>query len=242
MPFSRVFSHRLGALGALGACAALLVSLSGCQIRDSPGNAVRGKQLFVQKCGSCHTMRRANTQGKAGPNLDAAFARDRVDGFHSDTIRGLVREWIAHPNRQGVMPAKLFEGADALDVATYVALVAAHKGKDTGDLATAVQTVASKPAVEKAGTLEIDADPTGQLRFLAPSATATAGSVTLKSINKSAVGHDISVKGAGVDAHGKVVQNGGISTVSVNLQPGTYTFYCSVPGHYPPMGGKLTVK
>jgi len=241
MPFLRVLSHRLGAFGALGAAAALLVALSGCQVRDSPGNAVRGKQLFVAKCGACHTMRRAGTQGTVGPNLDAAFARDRVDGFHSDTIRGLVDEWIAHPNRQGVMPAKLYKGADAKDVATYVALVAAHKGKDTGDLATAIQVV-SKPAVEQSGKLEIDADPSGQLRFTAPSASGTAGQVTIRSINKSAVGHDISLKGAGVNVHGKVVSNGGISTVTANLKPGKYTFYCSVPGHYPPMGGTLTVK
>jgi len=237
---SRV-SHRFGALGALSAGAALIVALSGCQVKDRPGNAVRGKQLFVAKCGACHTMRRAGTQGTVGPNLDAAFARDRVDGFHSDTIRGLVKEWIAHPNRAGVMPGKLYEGEDAKDVATYVALVAAHKGKDTGDLATAIQTV-SKPATEKAGKLEIDADPSGQLRFTAPSATGTAGQVTINSVNKSAVGHDISLKGPGVDVHGKVVLGGGTSTVTANLQPGTYVFYCSVPGHYPPMGGKLVVK
>ena len=237
----RVF-HRSSALAALGACGALLVSLTGCQVKDSPGNAVRGKQLFVAKCGACHTLRRAGTQGTVGPNLDAAFARDRVDGFHSDTIRGLVREWILHPNRQGQMPGKIYQGGDAKDVATYVAMVAAKKGKDTGDLASAVQTQSQKPATEKNGTIEIDADPSGQLRFLAPSATGTAGQVTLRSLNKSAVGHDISVKGAGVDQHGKVVSNGGVSTVTVNLKPGTYTFYCSVPGHYPPMGGKLTIK
>jgi mono/diheme cytochrome c family protein len=234
--------HRLSTLGALGACAGLLVALGGCQVRDSPGNAVRGKQLFVAKCGACHTLRRAGTQGKVGPNLDAAFARDRVDGFHSDTIRGLVREWILHPNRVGVMPGKLYTGADAKDVATYVALVAAHKGKDTGDLATAVQTANQKPATEKNGTIQIDADPSGQLRFLAPSASGTAGQVTLRSVNKSAVGHDISIMGNGVNAHGKVVSNGGVSTVTANLKPGTYTFFCSVPGHYPPMGGKLTIK
>jgi mono/diheme cytochrome c family protein len=238
--FPRVF-HRFSALAALGACAALLVALSGCQVKDTPGNAVRGKQLFVAKCGACHVLRRAGTQGRVGPSLDAAFARDRVDGFHSDTIRGLVREWILHPNRAGVMPGKLYEGGDAKDVATYVALVAAKSGKDTGDLGNAIQTV-SKPAVEKSGTLEIDADPSGQLRFTAPSATGTAGPVTLRSVNKSAVGHDISIKGAGLDSHGKVVSNGGVSTVTATLKPGSYIFYCSVPGHYPPMGGKLTVK
>jgi mono/diheme cytochrome c family protein len=242
MSVGKLIANR--SLGAFGAAAVLAVAFSGCQVKDSPGNAVAGKQLFVAKCGSCHTLRRAGplAAGKIGPNLDAAFARDRVDGFHGDTIRGLVREWILHPNRLGVMPAKIVTGNDAKDVATYVALVAGEPGKDTGDLANAVQTGGGKPAVEKNGTLEIDADPTGQLRFLAPSASATAGQVTLRSVNKSGTGHDISIKGPGVNAHGKVVSNGGVSTVSANLKPGTYTFYCSVPGHYPPMGGKLTVK
>ena len=36
---------------------------------------------------------------------------------------------------------------------------------------------------------------------------------------------------------------GGTSKVSVNLKPGTYTFYCSVPGHEAGgMKGTLTVK
>src|SRR4051794_20517155 len=209
MPRGKRIGRRHGSIGMFGACAVLLVVLSGCQVKDSPGNAVRGKQLFVAKCGSCHTLSHASTQGRVGPDLDAAFARDRVDGFHDDTIRGLVREWILHPNRLGVMPGKLYTGADAKDVATYVALVAAVPGKDTGDLATAVPSANQKPAAEKNGTLEIDADPSGQLRFLASTATATAGQVTLRSVNKSAVGHDISVKGAGVDQHGKVVSNGG---------------------------------
>jgi uncharacterized cupredoxin-like copper-binding protein len=39
------------------------------------------------------------------------------------------------------------------------------------------------------------------------------------------------------------VQNGGVSTVNVKLAPGTYTFYCSVPGHRQAgMQGTLTVK
>jgi mono/diheme cytochrome c family protein len=241
MSLGRVHNRR-GALAAFAAAAVLLVALAGCDVKDSPGNAVRGKQLFVAKCGSCHTLRRASAQGTVGPNLDAAFARDRVDGFHSDTFRGLVRAWIQHPNRDGVMPANIFKGEDAKDVATYVALVAGEPGKDTGDLATAVQSANQKPAAEKNGTLEIDADPSGQLRFLASSATAKAGKVTLRSLNKSSVGHDISIKGPGVTSDGKVVSNGGVSSVTVDLKPGKYTFFCSVPGHYPPMGGTLTVK
>ena len=61
--------------------------------------------------------------------------------------------------------------------------------------------------------------------------------------NKSSVPHDIAVRGAGVSQVGAVVQNGGTSTVTATLKPGTYTFYCSVDGHEAAgMKGTLTVK
>jgi plastocyanin len=61
--------------------------------------------------------------------------------------------------------------------------------------------------------------------------------------NASSVPHDIAIRGSGVSQVGKVVQNGGTSTVSETLKPGTYTFYCSVDGHEAAgMKGTLTVK
>jgi uncharacterized cupredoxin-like copper-binding protein len=67
--------------------------------------------------------------------------------------------------------------------------------------------------------------------------------VTVKSLNKSSVDHDISIEGNGVDENGEVVKDGGTSEVQVDLKPGEYTFYCSVPGHREGgMEGKLTVK
>ncbi len=223
--------------------AVLLLVLGGCSVKHPTADLVKGKQLFVQKCGSCHTLNRAATTGAVGPNLDDAFRQDRADGVKSTSIQGLVSYWIEYPSRQGVMPAKLFSGQDAQNVAAYVAHVAAVPGKDAGALATAVQTVAQKPAAEKNGTLEIDADPSGQLKFLASSASAKPGKVTLRMDNKSSVPHDIAIKGAGVSQTGKVVSNGGVSSVTTSLKPGTYTFYCSVDGHEAAgMKGTLTVK
>jgi len=34
------------------------------------GSAVDGKQVFVNSCGSCHTLAAAGTSGQLGPNLD----------------------------------------------------------------------------------------------------------------------------------------------------------------------------
>ncbi len=239
-----MLAHRTPGLlrGALVA-AALAVALPGCQVKDSGGDAANGKKLFVAKCGSCHVMQRAGTTGVIGPNLDDAFAQDRADGFHSDTLRGVVQHQIVYPNRNGVMPGKLYTGQNALDVATYVGQAAAKPGQDTGAVANAVPTLNKKPAVAKNGQLEIDADPTGQLAFLASKAQASAGSVTLRMQNKSSTPHNISIKGSGVSPMvGKTVQGGGFSTVTVSLKPGTYTFYCDVPGHFQGMHGPVVVK
>jgi plastocyanin len=221
----------------------LLVALGGCTVKHPTSDLVKGKQLFVQKCGACHTLSHATTTGSVGPNLDDAFRQDRADGVKSTSIQGLVDYWIQYPSIGGVMPARLFSGQDAQNVAAYVAHVAAVPGQDVGALGTAVQSVAQKPATEKNGTVQIDADPTGQLKFLASSASANSGKVTLRMANKSSVPHDIAIKGGSVNEVGQVVSNGGVSTVSASLKPGTYTFFCSVDGHEAAgMKGTLTVK
>ncbi len=139
------------------------------------------------------------------------------------------------------MPAKLVTGEDAVDVAAYVATSVARPGKDSGLLATAVKRAGGgKPAVEKNGTIEVDADPTGQLAYVTNRGQAKAGKFTVESRNKSGIGHDIAIDGKG---KGEVVKNGGVSRFQADFRPGTYTFYCSVPGHRQAgMVGKLTVK
>jgi len=221
----------------------LLVALGGCAIKHPTANLVQGKQLFVAKCAACHTLSHAAASGVVGPNLDDAFRQDRADGLKSSAIQGLVDYWIRYPDTEGVMPAMLYKGQQAQDVAAYVGLVAARPGQDSGALATAVANVKQKPAVEKAGVVEIDADPTGQLKFLASSASATAGKVELRMHNMSSTPHDIAITGGGVSQIGQIVSNGGVSMVSASLKPGKYTFYCSVPGHRAAgMVGTLTVK
>jgi len=227
----------------LSAGAAALAALGGCTTKDSNDNLVAGKQLFVKKCGSCHVLARAGTKGTVGPDLDAALMRAVNDGFGESAIRSLVRSQIEiprDPKYGGVMPANLVRGQDARDVAAYVASVVAQPGKDTGLLATAVQTQQSaKPAVEKGGKLEIPADPNGQLAYTFKSATGTPGSITIEMPNKSGVDHNIAIEGKGA---GKVVTQG-VSTFTADYQPGTYTFFCEVPGHREGgMVGKLVVK
>jgi mono/diheme cytochrome c family protein len=232
----------LRAAGIAAATVATAVVLSACSASSSDNaNLVAGKQLFVQKCGACHTLDRAGTKGTTGPNLDQAFQQSLRDGLERNGIRSAVHKQILFPRQGSVMPAKLVTGAKAEDVAAYVASVVAKSGKDTGLLATAVKQAGSgKPAVAKAGTLEVDTDPTGQLAYVTAQASASPGRLTIKSQNKSGTPHDIVIDGKGT---GKVVSGGGVSQFTATFARGTYTFYCSVPGHRQAgMLGKLIVK
>jgi plastocyanin len=253
---SRLGSRATLRLAPWAALLAAMAAVSGCQLTSGGDNVVNGKKLFIGQgqCGSCHTLARAGTKGTQGPDLDQAFQRAIKDGEKRSTIRGIVHQQILHPNKNPQvdpqtekvvtsMPAKLLTGQDAYDVAAYGAEAAAKPGKDSGLLATVGGGGAKGTAVEKNGVLAIPANPTGQLLYVYKDATAKAGKVKIESQNKSAVDHDISIEGNGVNQKGNVVKNGATSEVDVDLKPGSYTFYCSVPGHREAgMQGKLTVK
>jgi plastocyanin len=93
-------------------------------------------------------------------------------------------------------------------------------------------------------TLLLSADPTGQLRFDKNTLAAPAGTVRITLKNPAPVPHNISIEGpGGLKKEGPTVQKGGASEVEAPLKPGTYTYYCSVPGHREAgMEGTLTVK
>lgn len=102
---------------------ALLVAVSGCG--TTTADTARGRSLFVQKCGVCHTLAQAGTTAEVGPNLDDAFAAAREVGEDSDTIEGIVRAQVEFPrpnngNPAVSMPRDVVTGKDLDDVAAYV--------------------------------------------------------------------------------------------------------------------------
>jgi mono/diheme cytochrome c family protein len=115
------------------AATAAVVALSGCNLGPKP-DLDNGQALFTQKCGSCHTLTGAGTNGTVGPNLDYAFKQARASGMDADTIKGVVSYQIelarpATPEQVDVyMPKDLVTGEDAEDVAAYVASVAGVPG------------------------------------------------------------------------------------------------------------------
>lgn len=118
-------------LFALAALAAVAVAASGCGTSTADVN--RGRILFVQKCGVCHTLAQAGTTAQIGPNLDDAFAAARSAGEGGDTVEGIVKAQVEFPrpsndNPAVSMPADVVTGQDLDDVAAYVGRYAGVPG------------------------------------------------------------------------------------------------------------------
>jgi cytochrome c2 len=116
------------------ALAVFTLASAGCSsgtggLVDAGADKAHGKQLFTEKCAACHTLAEAKATGKIGPNLDAAFASDRAQGFEDSTFAQVVADQIKFPGdyeaeKGPTMPKNLVEGEDVDDVAAYVAYVA----------------------------------------------------------------------------------------------------------------------
>jgi mono/diheme cytochrome c family protein len=77
----------------------------------------RGRDVFAERCATCHTLAAANAVGKVGPNLDQLRPPKALvlDAIQKGRARG-----------QGQMPANLVDGEQAQEVANFVAKVAGH--------------------------------------------------------------------------------------------------------------------
>jgi uncharacterized cupredoxin-like copper-binding protein len=94
------------------------------------------------------------------------------------------------------------------------------------------------------GTVSVSADPGGELAFEESSLEAPAGSATFNFDNPADITHDFCIEGSGGQDFGCTDQIAASSSqLTANLEPGNYTFYCSVDGHREAgMEGELTVK
>ena len=89
----------------------------------------RGRELFGQHCGLCHTLAAANAVGKVGPNLDVIQPTEQL------VLHTIMNGCLQNPPSgsqeaclgEGTMPADVVQGVDATDVAQFVAKVAGNE-------------------------------------------------------------------------------------------------------------------
>jgi plastocyanin len=124
-------------------------------------------------------------------------------------------------------------------------------GSSSNDNSTSVASAPTNTAATGGGaaggggsTVDISTPSGSDLAFDQKTASAKAGNVTIDFDNKQPLQHNVAV----ADSSGKVLGqtdlvSSGTANATVSLQPGTYTFYCTVPGHRDAgMEGTLTVK
>jgi len=143
----------------------------------------------------------------------------------------------------------------ALVALAALGLAACGGGSSNNDTTAAATPTNTAPAGGAAGgggggggggasTVNISTPSGSSLAYDEKSVSASSGNVTIDFDNKQALQHDVTV----ADSSGKVLGatdlvSSGTASTTVNLQPGSYTFYCSVPGHREAgMQGTLTVK
>ncbi len=143
----------------------------------------------------------------------------------------------------------------ALLVLALAAIALVACGSSSSSSSTESESTSEAPAKEETseggkeaagggGTISIEANPEGSLEFEESSVSAKAGKDTLEFTNESPVPHDVKIEdSSGEEVGGVEIVSEGTESASVELKPGTYTFFCSVPGHRQAgMEGTLTVK
>jgi uncharacterized cupredoxin-like copper-binding protein len=107
---------------------------------------------------------------------------------------------------------------------------------------TSTSSTTSEAAGGGGSKLTVTADPGGALKWEQTDLKTKAGTVTITMDNPSSVPHAVEVEGNGVEEETKTLTDGKAS-LTVDLKPGKYEFYCPVDGHKEAgMEGTLTVQ
>lgn len=92
------------------------------------------------------------------------------------------------------------------------------------------------------GTIQLAADP-AQIAFDTTSLSSKPGKVTIEFDNPSAIEHDVAIEKGDQELAKSAIVTEGKTSVTAELEPGDYTFLCTVPGHAEAgMEGTLTVR
>lgn len=88
-------------------------------------NEQKGRELFEHSCGVCHTLAATKSVGEIGPNLDTRVGADiSTPAGRKALVLNAIEEGRARG--LGQMPALLYQGKEARDIAEFVAAVAGH--------------------------------------------------------------------------------------------------------------------
>lgn len=141
----------------------------------------------------------------------------------------------------------------ALALAAFALVACGDDDSDTTASDNGAATTTESGGDEAGGTggasggstaVEFEADPDGALAYTTTQASTEAGGVTVEFTNPQAVPHDVAIEEPSGETIGQTeIVTEGSDSATVDLKPGKYTFYCTVPGHREAgMEGTLTAQ
>jgi plastocyanin len=144
----------------------------------------------------------------------------------------------------GPAPTQTSAGAGGAEAPAPAPTTASTHSSATGtapNATTGTPAPASSPAAQ-AGPLKLAADPGGQLSYDTKQLSTKSGEVTIDFTNASSLEHNVTIAQGSKELGATPTFVAGTKPLHLNLKPGKYTFYCSVPGHRQAgMEGTLTV-
>ena len=221
--------------GIVLALSALIVSFVGLKLKNFPGRAlplvivwfaifVLGATTFAVRYGTEEQEERAPEYAKAAKE----YEEEQANAFlGTEGAQGGESE-------KGEEEAE--KGAEAKEGSAEGEPVGPSEGSQEG------KSGKSGQAAGASTTLDLAADAT-DLAFDQTELSAEAGEVTIDFTNPSPIPHNVVIDEEGKELAGFDPIAEGEESLSAELEPGTYTFFCSVPGHRQAgMEGTLTVK
>jgi glucose/arabinose dehydrogenase/plastocyanin len=222
-----------GQLGAAYGTSAFITSVTG-----AAGSVLR---VSLSKSGSTYTA-------SGGPYvfLKGLKAADAilltpsgsllVGDYATGKIYELTIDQATTPGATATIPIKV--------PATVTGKAPAATTTTTTSMSMSMSSSSAAPAASGPATSSatVEASPSGELAYVQKSITLKPGASTLEFVNKSPLGHDIVVEQNGKTLGETPIIMGTAAKLSLNLKPGTYKYYCSVPGHrMAGMEGTITV-
>jgi plastocyanin len=207
------------------AVSAVTVSVFGLKVRDFPGKAAPLVALWFIALIGCTTtfgVLHAQDESEARAN-ELVPAGEEVEKAEADSLE-------AGEEGEAEQEAEAGEEAEAEAEGQTAAPAPAEGGEK------------AKPEGGGATTLKLAAEPS-EIAFDTTSLSAKAGNVTIDFTNPSPLEHNVAIEKEGKKLAQSETIASGKTSVSVDLEPGTYTFLCTIPGHAEAgMEGTLTVK
>jgi len=104
-------------------------------------------------------------------------------------------------------------------------------GKESESKAAGGETTAQTTTGQTGPTVQTVQVSEVEFKIRLPETTLKAGKYTFEVKNDGKIPHDLVVTGAGAHAATSLLSPGKSESLTVELKPGSYDFFCSVPGH-----------